>query len=143
VLQCFKHLITWHALFSVVNVNSVCVLPFICLSVSNPRNLTFISSCICSSVYIIQKEALFCWLDSNFNIVVLLKFKDRPLVMHHLLILSSSIKDLDWLICWWYTVKTSMGQEWSPAVLHFLLFPNLKKFHWIHYGISQLFASVL
>ena len=33
-----------------------------------------------------------------------------------------------------------MGRGRSPGVLHFLLFPNLKKFYQIHYGVSQLFV---
>jgi len=103
----------------------------------------------CSSLYVIQKEALFCWLDSNF-ITLVFKFEDRPLVMHHLLVLSSSIKDLDWTF--WISgpeigmsvmySKNSNGprMEPSPGVLHFLLFPNLKKFYQILYAISQLFV---
>lgn len=66
------------------------------LSVSSPRNLTFISYCIGSSPNVIWKEALFCWLNSNIITLVFFKFKDRPIVMHHLFILSSAFKDLDW-----------------------------------------------
>ena len=76
-------------------INSICGLRFICLSISSTRNLTFIASCIGSSLLVIWKEVLFCWLDSNFIIIVFFKSKARPLVLYHLFILSSAIKDLD------------------------------------------------